>query len=181
MRRLVIAAAAGAALLLSAGPAAAHTFTIRGDWKLGSFLVKRDGTLGGAIEAFGRPASKERSFGGTACTAHWPRHGLRIDFYNLGGHDACRPAFGFFSHARAKGTHWETNRELAIGDRQWRLRSLYPDARYHSATPGYWPAGWWLVRRSSPFGGGGHYPGLLATIEDRRVNAFHLRYPAGGD
>jgi hypothetical protein len=181
MRKLVISVAAGAALFVSAGSAAAQTFTIRGDWKMGSFLVKRDGTLGGAIEAFGRPGSKDRRFGGAACTVRWPRHGLRIDFYNLGGRDACRPAFGFFSDARARGPHWETNRGLEIGDRRRRLRNLYPGATYHQVEPGYWPAGWWLVRRPSSIGGGGDYPGLLATVEDRRVDSFHVRYPAGGD
>jgi hypothetical protein len=43
------------------------------------------------------------------------------------------------------------------------------------------PSGWWLVTRTSQFSTGGSYPGLLAHIQDRRVAAFHVRYPAGGD
>jgi hypothetical protein len=181
VRRLVIGMAACAALLVGTAPAGAHTFTIRGDWKMGEFRVKRDGTLRGAIDAFGTPGDRDRRFGGAACTVRWPRHGLRIDFYNLGGRNACRPAFGFFSDARARGPHWETNRGLAIGDRRRRLRSLYPDAEHHSSRPGSWPAGWWLVHRSSRFGVGGSYPGLLADVNERRVQTFHIRYPAGGD
>ena len=181
MRKLVIGIAVSAALLLAAAPAAAHTFTIRGDWKIGPFLVKRDGTLRGAIEAFGMPGERDRRYGGAACTVRWPRHGLRIDFYNLGGRDACRPAFGFFSHAYARGPHWQTDRGLDIGDSRRRLRNLYPEAAYHAGLPGYWPAGWWLVRRTWPFGAGGAYPGLLAVVSDRHVQAFHVRYPAGGD
>lgn len=179
MKRVAICITATAVALLAAAPAVAHEFTIRGDWKMGSFAVKRDGTLRGAIDAFGRPGDRDRN--GVACTVRWPRHGLRIHFYNLGGNNPCRPAFGFFSNARAKGPHWRTNRELEIGDRLRRLRNLYPNATFHPAEPGFWPAGWWLVRRTSPIGTGGHYPGLLAKMQDRRVLQFRVRYPAGGD
>ncbi len=65
---------------------------------MGSFAVKRDGTLRGAIEAFGTPGDKDRA--GLACIVRWPRHGLKINFYNLGGHNPCRPAFGFFARPR---------------------------------------------------------------------------------
>ena len=182
MTKLITAIAAGALLLVASASASAHTFTIHGDWKIGSFQVKRDGTLRGAIDAFGRPGDRDRRYGGQVCIVRWPRHGLKIGFYNLGGNDACRGRYGFFSEARARGPHWVTNRDLAIGDRRRRLRNLYPGARYHEAGPGgSWPAGWWLVRRESPFGTGGYYPGLLATLEDRRVDAFFVRYPAGGD
>jgi hypothetical protein len=180
VRRLIVAVA-GALLLIAAAPASAHTFTIHGDWKMGSFLVKRDGTLRGAVDAFGAPAERDRRAGGQACVVRWPQHRLRIDFYNLGGEDACRGRYGFFSDARARGRHWVTNRGLEIGDRQRRLKNLYPNATFHSAEPGFWPAGWWLVRRVQPFGTGGYYPGLLATVQDRRVDAFYVRYPAGGD
>jgi hypothetical protein len=179
MKRLVVGMSAIAVMAVGAASASAHEFTIRGDWKIGSFLVKRDGTLGGAIDAFGMPGSRARS--GVSCTVRWPRHGLKIVFYNLGGRNPCRQAFGFFSNARARGPHWQTGRELEIGDRQRRLRNLYPRASFHAAEPGFWPAGWWLVRRRSQFGGGGSYPGLLARMHDRHVIAFHIRYPAGGE
>jgi hypothetical protein len=181
MKKIIVAAAAGAVLLVAAASASAHQFTIRGDWKMGSFLVKRDGTLRGAIDAFGAPGDVDRRSGGSSCVVRWPRHGLRMAFYNLGGHDACRPAHGFFSNARARGPHWRTGRGLEIGDSRRRLRNLYPKAAHHSAEPGFWPAGWWLVRRAWPTGTGGHYPGLLATVQNRHVNTFHVRYPAGGD
>jgi hypothetical protein len=175
----MVGIAAIAVTLGVATSAGAHVFTIRGDWKIGSFLVKRDGTLGGAIDAFGRPGSRHRQ--GVSCTVRWPRHGLRIVFYNLGGQRPCQPTTGHFSNARACGAHWETGRGLEIGDRLRRLRRLYPNAEFHSAEPGSWPAGWWLIRRSSPFGTNGSYPGLLARVRDRHVVAFHVRYPAGGD
>ena len=34
---------------------------------MGTFLVKRDGTLRGAIDAFGTPGDRDRRFGGAAC------------------------------------------------------------------------------------------------------------------
>jgi hypothetical protein len=90
VRRLVIGVAAGAVMFIAAAPASAHVFTIKGDWKMGSFLVKRDGTLRGAIDAFGAPGDRDRRYGGSACIVRWPSHGLKMAFYNLGGQDACR-------------------------------------------------------------------------------------------
>ncbi len=109
MTKGLTATLATAAALIFSAAAGAHTFTIGGDWKMSSFAVKRDGTLGGAIDAFGQPGSRDRN--GEICPRRWPHHGLRIVFYNLGGNNPCRGAFGFFSNARAKGPHWRT-----IGD-----------------------------------------------------------------
>jgi hypothetical protein len=174
MRRIVSGWAVLTVALALASPASAHELTIYGDWKIGSFLVKRDGTLAGAIAAFGKPASRVRD--GLACTVRWPRHGLRIGFYNLGGANPCRGETGFFSNARAQGTHWQTNRGLEVGDRAWRVKHLYPDATFHTNPPS-----WWLVTRRSQIGLGGKYPGLLAAVLDRRVAYFQVQYPAGGD
>jgi hypothetical protein len=159
--------------------ASATIFTISGDWKMGSFAVKRDGKLRGAVDAFGQPSSKVRN--GEVCTVRWSQHGLRIGFYNLGGHNPCRGRYGFFSNARATGPHWKTNRGLAIGDSSDRLQNLYPKAKFHSSEPGFWPAGWWLVKRPNQFGTAGSYPGLLAHMHGGDVGAFHVRYAAGGD
>ncbi len=179
MKGILTGAAASAVALALAASAGAHVFTIHGDWKLGSFAVKRDGTLGGAIEAFGQPKSRTRD--GVTCTVRWPQHGLRIGFYNLGGQRPCSREFGFFSNARAKGPHWETNRGLEIGNRQQRLRSLYPNALFHSGEESVYPPSWWLVTRQSQVGAGGEYPGLLARTQSRRVVDFQVRFPAGGD
>lgn len=178
MKRLTIGAVVTLSLVLVASAGAA-VFTIHGDWRMGSFKVKRDGTLRGAIDAFGPTGSRDRN--GEVCTVRWPRHGLKIVFYNLGGLNPCKPANGFFSNARARGPHWKTDRDLAIGDRRHRLKDLYPGAKFHGGMHNFWPSGWWLVRRTSPFGSGGSYPGLLAHMHDHRVAAFHVRYPAGGD
>jgi hypothetical protein len=42
---------------VAVAPAAAHVFAVRGDAKLGAYAVRADGSLGGAIRAFGRPTA----------------------------------------------------------------------------------------------------------------------------
>lgn len=167
----------GAALLALPAPAAAE-LVIRGDSRLAGYRVKADGTLGGAVTAFGQPSRLTRTSDIT-CSASWygRGRGLRIGFYNLGGLNPCARRHGHFSNAVVTGRHWETARGLGIGDRGRRLRALYPNAKYRSAPGG---AGWWLIDRRAP-GAEGSYPGLLARVRDGRIATFVVRYPAGGD
>lgn len=84
------AGAVAASTLLAPGSALAgstHVFAVRGDVKIGSFAVRADGSLGGAVGAFGVPTSRRHTYGPGTCTAVGPATGL--DFYNLGGADAC--------------------------------------------------------------------------------------------
>jgi hypothetical protein len=180
-RRLASAVVVALGLVAATASASAQTLVIRGDVKLGAFAVRADGSLAGAIAAFGEPTRLRRQSGGRACRASWIRHGLTIDFYNLGGQDACAPRYGRFSRAIARGPHWQTTKRLRIGDDVERLRSLYPHARFRRGEMGFWPAGWWLLRRSSVYGNGSSYPGLLAEVRAGKVVAFHIRFPAGGD
>jgi hypothetical protein len=56
MRSLALGTIAVAALLLGASAAAAApSFVIRGDTRIGTFAVQSDGSLAGAIRAFGTP------------------------------------------------------------------------------------------------------------------------------
>jgi hypothetical protein len=166
---------------VAVGPAAAHVFAVRGDAKIGAYAVRADGSLGGALRAFGRPSSTRHTFGRGTCRAVWARHGLTIDFYNLGGGDACQPRDGRFSRAFLRGDHWMTTKRLRIGDSAARLRRLYPDAPFRRGEPGFWPSGYWLLTRRSVFGDGTEYPGLLAEVARGRVVGFQVRFPAGGD
>jgi hypothetical protein len=168
----VIRAAVTFALALALAPSAEGEIVIVGDAKLGRFEVKRDGTLEGAIQAFGRPASLRRA--DVTCYARWPAIRLRITFYNLGGQNPCRPQWGHFSRAEIVGRDWQTRSGLRIGDPLRSLRARYPGAELHAPY-------WWLVVRRSPFGSGGRYAGLSAKVRDGRVVAFIVRYPAGGD
>ena len=74
------AGAVAASTLLAPGSALAgstHVFAVRGDVKIGSFAVRADGSLGGAVDAFGVPTSRRHTYGPGTCTAVWARHGPR--------------------------------------------------------------------------------------------------------
>ena len=169
-------------LLAVAEPAhaSAISFVVRGDTRIGTFAVKADGRLSGAIRAFGEPDSMRGR--AESCTASWSSYGLTIYFYNLGGQNACSPQYGYFSRAIMRGDRWRTASGLRIGAPARRIRHYYPRAAWHSGERHFWPSGWWLVVRPSPFGPGDvPYPGLLAETRNGRVSGFHVRYPAGGD
>jgi hypothetical protein len=150
---------------------AALALVIQGDTRLGSYAVKGDGSLGGAIAAFGRPSGRWRT--GIGCTTRWRALGLRIDWYNLGGADPCSPRGGRFYRALVTGRGWRTAKGLRVGDSAERLRRLFPRAERH----GDWQ---WLVPRfySVP---GYRYPGLAAKVVRGRVAALAVTFPAGGD
>ena len=155
------------------------SFVVRGDTRIGSFAVKKDGTLSGAIGAFGEPAHLRRRY--ESCVATWPGYGLTMDVYNLGGQDPCTPEYGFFSRAVLHGRRWRTASGLRIGMPSRMVLRLHPHATWHRGERGFWPSGWWLVTRGSPYGDHSGYPGILAETRNGRVFAFHVRYPAGGD
>jgi hypothetical protein len=173
------AAAIFVTLLTSVAVARAEpSFVIQGDTKIGTFAVKADGSLAGAIRAFGAPRLKRT---GEACLATWPQYGLAMNFYNLGGQNPCTPKFGRFSKAISHGTHWRTNKGLQIGMPSTAIRRYYPRAIFQKGLRFYWPSGWWLVTRREIAGGPGFYPGLLAETARGKVISFQVRFPAGGD
>src|SRR6266508_3756140 len=88
---------------------AVPSFVIQGDTKIGGFAVKANGSLAGAIRAFGQPRLRRT---GEACAATWGSHGLWMSFYNLGGANPCTPRFGRFSKAIVHGTRWRTDKGL---------------------------------------------------------------------
>jgi hypothetical protein len=171
-----------ATILLGASTAeraSAVSFVVRGDTKIGTFAVKADGTLAGAIRAFGDPGSVRGRR--ESCTAAWGAYGLTIQFYNLGGQNACTPRYGFFSRAFMRGRRWRTGSGLRVGVPARSILRYHPRATWHRGKRYFWPSGWWLVTHTSPVGGGGQYPGLLAETRNGRVFGFQVRYPAGGD
>jgi len=102
---------------------------VRGDVQIGRFLVQRDGTLDGAIRAFGKPTSLRRGRY-QDCTARWRPIGLRIGFYNLGGRNPCLRQYGYFSNATMVGRHWVTAKGLRLGDPARKLYVLYSPRRF---------------------------------------------------
>jgi hypothetical protein len=146
--------------------------------KVGAFAVKADGSLAGAMRAFGTPRLKRT---GEGCSAVWPQYGLAMNFYNLGGQNPCTPKYGRFSRAIAHGIRWRTNNGLQIGMPSTNIRRYYPRATFHKGVRFYWPSGWWLITRPQIVGGPGFYPGLLAETARGKMISFQVRCPAGGD
>ena len=153
-----------------------RTRVILGDSRLGSYRVKVDGSLAGAVAAFGEPSrirrgSRYREF----CYVSWRQLGPRIIFYNLGLANPCQPQSGRFYEATITSrADWRTSKGLRIGDAVRGLRRLYPRARRQ----GNW---WSLVVRRSPYGDNALYAGLAAKAIRGRVVALVVSYQAGGD
>lgn len=179
MRIAVGVVTAMTALSLAPGSGAQpNSFVIQGDYKLGDYAVKTNGTLDGAIRAFGEPTSIKRGrYRGrptNECVVRWTDIGLRIHFYNLGGQDACARQYGYFGQALITGKQWRTSKGLRIGEPSRRLYALYAPRRF----TGPWA---WLVTRYTRIGVNGHYAGLEGKILNGWVVAFRVRYAAGGD
>jgi hypothetical protein len=184
MRRLAcVTILLGILGLADATPArtAGPPIRIWGDSQIGRFRVKTDGTLFGAMEAFGEPTSLARGTGRlrgwNACVARWRPIGLRIVFYNLGGQNPCEPQYGYFRDAVMTGRQWRTVGGLRIGDPWRRIFRYYPHARPSPVTSQWW----WLIERRWPYGDGGTYGGLSAKILRGWVVAFQIYYQAGGE
>lgn len=170
MRALAILVAV---LAVSVEAAAAPAGSIvRGDVQIGRYKVKEDGTLGGAIRAFGQPSSLRRR--DVTCLARWQARGVRISFYNLGGQNPCQGRYGYFGEGIITGRGWATAKGLRIGDPARRVSALYGPRR----VSGSWA---WLLTRRSPYGAGSVYAALSARIQSGRVTAFRVKYQAGGD
>lgn len=166
------------ALGFTTGLRSGPSFLVQSDVRIGSFAVKRDGTLEGLDRAFGLARAIHRTQ--TGCRAAWKKYGLTVDLYNLGGQDPCGPK-GYFFRGIMRGARWHTQRGLQVGDSVRSLQRLYPKAGFHRARRDAWPPGWWLVRRYSRVGTAGFYPGLMATTRNGAVTALYVRYAAGGD
>jgi len=164
---VTLAIAVGGVAVASAGTSR----VIRSDEWIGSFAVKKNAKLGGAVSAFGTPSATVR-IGDSGCRLRWSRLGLTISFYNLGGQDACGRATGFFQTATISGSGWRTAQGLRIGDGLARVRQLFPKAERHGNR-------WWLVPRFTQ--ATGRYPGLSAGIRGGKVADFQVIYGAGGD
>ena len=168
MRLVVLAVAL--VLVVAAAASASGSRVIRSDEWIGSYAVKKNGTLGGAIRAFGKPILTASADG--FCDAWWAGLGLRIRFYNLGGEDPCSRATGFFGEAWITTRGWRTSKGLAMGDSLARLRELFPTAKRHAGR-------WWLVPRFTQ--ATGSYAGLSAGIRGGTVADFHVIFEKGGE
>jgi hypothetical protein len=101
-----------------------------------------------AVRAFGRPSS--RGTNSNLCTVRWRRLGIDVDF-------ATRKSRGAWYGSRVYTRAWHTERGLRVGDRESRIRQLYPKAKFRDRPPN--PPFWSLLRERHP------YPiGLIDTL-----------------
>ena len=171
MGRLILVGAA--ALALAASPATASPDqVVHGDYRIGGFAVKADGSLRGLVREFGTPTGRWHN--NLGCVARWRRSGLLVRLYNLSGKDPCTLDGGRFYDATMTGRGWRTSLGLRVGDRASRVRRIFPRAETH----GRWQ---WLVVRLTPTRTATRYPGLAARVVNGRVAALRVTFFADGD
>jgi hypothetical protein len=147
-------------------------FVVNGDTRINTYLVRSDGTLAGALRAFGQPTSRKRNPRAAICAVNWRAHGMLIAFYSLSGKNPCAGQTGRFGSALLTGSRWRTARGLRIGAPAAVLKRRYPRAQ-----PGRGPGWRWLLRRQSRIGS----HGLEARVERGRVTAFRITHAGGGE
>ena len=175
---IYVAAAVLCALIASGASAQPASYVIQADNKIGGFAVKRDGTLGGAIDKFGTPTRYRRDrTGWNGCIVNWSGLGLEIFFYNLGGRNSCSPAYGYFRDAILTGRQWRTASGLRIGHSAQLISRYHPRAKRDPLARNWW----WLVTREWPPYAEGTYGALRAKVLRGRVSAFQVYHQAGGD
>jgi hypothetical protein len=169
---------AGVLLGATANPAqaSAPTFVLQGYWNIGGFSPTRDGSLAGAIDAFGTPSSLRAAPAGQSqnfCVVRWTRYGITMNTYLI-----AEPGQNCTSKTRHWTTRltdrrWRTLKGLHIGDALQRLKRLYPDAT--AAKRGWWP----LVTKDL-LGIGEPYSMVQAHVVSGRVKEFLVFFPSGG-
>jgi hypothetical protein len=143
--------------------------------RIGDFRTtgRAGSSLGGAIQAFGRPSSRRPFDGRVGCRVAWAALGIRSIFADLGGGEACFD--GRVQSLSVRLRAWRTQRGLHVGDRVSRLRRLHPGATRHRSS-------WWLYTAISPYGPTPtRYPLLRARIETGRVRSLTAEVGAAGE
>ncbi len=155
------------------------SYVIQGNTQIGSYKLRVDPTLQGAIEVFGTPTRVKRTGpqGWNACAARWAAHGINIWFYNLAGQDSCKPQYGAFGSATMTDKRWRTLKGLRIGDTYQKLTRLYSPRHFR----GKWAVLVSEIRRADcSLPKGCLFPMVEAKVMNGRVVAFRVNYTAGG-
>ena len=148
---------------------------------LGRFRPRSDPTYAAAIRAFGEPSS-ERRYRGSSCRVRWGLIGLRIEFANFGGYDACDPDKGRAQSAVVRGQRarsWRTRRGLRIGTSARSIRRRHPSAKRRKRS-------WWIVtghRKFGPSCNGGPcpFPVLTARTARGKVSSLYFWIGSAGE
>jgi hypothetical protein len=175
--RLLIGALTAIVVAPATASAASHTIVVRKGAvvRIGDFSTtgRAGSTIGGAIQAFGRPSSRVRFAGRNGCRDRWATAGIRAVFADFGAGEACLD--GRVQNLTVRTRPWRTQRGLHVGDRVGRLRRLHPAARLHRKS-------WWLYTAVSPFGPTPtRYPLVRARVDGGRVTSLTAEIGAAGE
>jgi len=117
------------------------------DDRLGSYhylaSLREGRSYPAAIAAFGRPSSRGTTRDSNLCTVRWAEIGLDIGFASnlapcAAGSLRRGAWFGMVLHSR----RWLVDKGLRVGDKEAKLRKLYPRSRLIDQPPG--PPAYWL-------------------------------------
>ncbi len=105
--------------------------------------------------------------------------GLRANFVNLGltprGQTTCSAGVGKLQSATIRGSSFQTQRGLKVGDSTVRLRELHPGARLRERS-------WWLATAPNPFDEPGERMAIVrANARGGRVVSFVVWIGAAGE
>jgi hypothetical protein len=120
--------------------------------RVGPYRYLAAGTYANAVRVFGRPSSRgtDNPVESNICTVRWRNLGLDIDFATsapkpcASTHRGRGAWYGITVYTR----RWHTERGLRVGDREARIRRLYPRARFRDLPPS--PPIWSLIRERRP-------------------------------
>lgn len=147
--------------------------------RAGPYYYWRDRKVGRAygqtVAAFDVPSARGKDAPtSNLCTVRWESIGLDVGFAGPVGNCADRDLRrGGWYGMRLWGRRWKTARGLRVGDPAWKIRQLYPQARYVSEPPK--PGEWVLITESQQ--DLGRVPLLIAQVGAGRVTAIDV--PAG--
>ena len=162
--------------LRRAVPANAWTIIPRGGYVRRIGRLGRPWTLRQAMREFGRPASRTRRYGRTACRVVWKRAQVLAWFGNLGGRQACDRRYGLFSYATLRSRRFATREGLRVGMTVDELRLMYPEVERVRNS-------WWLAEAPCRIGScpDPYYPTVEAISAGGKVRAFRVTVGAAGD
>ena len=137
MRLLLMTVAMTVVSGLASGPAIAQVppdRLIRFDdgrvRQVGKLRIGREPRLRGAVRAYGPPARKRASNRNGACDMRWRRAGITVigATFDVPPRRPCDTRRLKLQAIKLSGAGWTTDRGLAIGQPEGRLRELYPAA-----------------------------------------------------
>lgn len=136
-----------------------------------------------ALERAWGPATRLSLRSRGECRAIWSVPAVRVSLRTLGaipdGSNLCTPGVGLISNIQTKGPLWRTEKGLRVGNREARIRKLYPSAALREPIFGRQ----WGLRpiTTNRFGTPRKEAGIYAKVTGARVIGFWASVGAEGE